>query len=77
MQRGRVYYAVRTLVRWVFWSTILFLIVVGLGTVLEFFDKTKFTRRVGDAHVVIRAAAEAFGDGDRGAGDNADARGAA
>lgn len=40
VQRGRVYYSVRTLVRWVFWSTILFLIVVGLGTVLEFFDKS-------------------------------------
>jgi selenocysteine-specific elongation factor len=32
--------------------------------VLEFFDKTKFTRRAGDAHVVIRPAAEAFGAGE-------------
>ena len=29
--------------------------------VLEFFNKVKFTRRVGDAHQVIRPAAEAFG----------------
>ena len=28
--------------------------------VLEFFDKMKFTRRVGDAHEVIRPAADAF-----------------
>jgi len=28
--------------------------------VLEFFDKVKFTRRVGDAHEVIRPAADAF-----------------
>ena len=30
--------------------------------VLEFFDKVKFTRRVGDAHEVIRPAADAFGE---------------
>ncbi len=29
--------------------------------VLEFFDKVKFTRRIGDGHEVIRPAAEAFG----------------
>ena len=29
--------------------------------ILEFFDRIKFTRRVGDAHVVQRAAADAFG----------------
>ena len=28
--------------------------------VLEFFDKMKFTRRVGDAHEIIRPAADAF-----------------
>ena len=28
--------------------------------VLEFFDKVKFTRRVGNGHEVIRPAAEAF-----------------
>jgi selenocysteine-specific elongation factor len=31
--------------------------------VLEFFNKVKFTRRVGDGHQIIRPAAEAFGDG--------------
>ena len=31
--------------------------------VLEFFNKVKFTRRVGDGHQVIRPAAEAFGGG--------------
>ena len=29
--------------------------------VLEFFDKVKFTRRVGDGHEVVRPAADAFG----------------
>ena len=29
--------------------------------VLEYFDKVKFTRRVGDAHQLLRPAAEAFG----------------
>ncbi len=29
--------------------------------VLEYFDKVKFTRRVGDAHQVLRPVAEAFG----------------
>lgn len=38
--KGRGYYAVRSLVRWVFWSTVLFLIVVGLGTVVEFFQES-------------------------------------
>ena len=31
--------------------------------VLEFFDKVKFTRRVGDGHEIMRPAAEAFGGG--------------
>ena len=31
--------------------------------VLEFFDKIKFTRRVGNAHEVIRPVADAFGEG--------------
>ena len=30
--------------------------------VLEFFDKVKFTRRVGDGHEIIRSAKEAFGN---------------
>jgi selenocysteine-specific elongation factor len=30
--------------------------------VLEFFDRVKFTRRVGDAHVVVRPSAEVFGN---------------
>ena len=29
--------------------------------ILEFFDKAKFTRRIGDGHEVLRPAAEAFG----------------
>lgn len=33
---------------------------------LEFFDRIKFTRRTGDAHQVLRAAAEMFSDGARG-----------
>jgi selenocysteine-specific elongation factor len=30
--------------------------------VLEYFDRIKFTQRVGDAHKVLRPAGEAFGD---------------
>jgi selenocysteine-specific elongation factor len=29
--------------------------------VLEYFDRVKFTRRIGDAHEVVRNVAEAFG----------------
>ncbi|HZT51174.1 MAG TPA: selenocysteine-specific translation elongation factor [Stellaceae bacterium] len=32
--------------------------------VLEYFDRVKFTRRVGDAHEILRPAAEAFGAGE-------------
>ncbi|MCG6875129.1 MAG: SelB C-terminal domain-containing protein, partial [Betaproteobacteria bacterium] len=40
----------------------------GLGRnlsieVLEFFDRVRFTRRVGDARIVLRSAEEAFSDG--------------
>jgi selenocysteine-specific elongation factor len=40
----------------------------GLGRnlsieVLEFFDRVRFTRRVGDARIVLRPAAETFSDG--------------
>ena len=31
--------------------------------VLEYFDRVKFTRRVGDAHELLRPAADAFGEG--------------
>ena len=34
--------------------------------VLEFFDRIKFTRRVGDAHQVLRSAGVAFGAGKNG-----------
>ncbi len=34
--------------------------------VLEFFDRIKFTRRVGDAHQVLRSAGVAFGEGKTG-----------
>jgi len=41
----------------------------GLGRnlsidVLDYFDRVRFTRRVGDARIVLKAAAEAFGGGD-------------
>lgn len=40
MKRSKTYYRVRSVVRWVFWSTAVFLFMLGFDAVVDHFDKS-------------------------------------
>ena len=44
MKRSKTYYNVRSVVRWVFWSTTVFLFMLGFGAVVDHFDESDENR---------------------------------